>query len=1165
MKSLKSYLFVIGCILVSLCSHAWAADLPFGQTQTGTIGSAAQTNSYTFSANANDLADFTMAATSGNLSPKIQLYSSAGKLLGSANPGNCYGSTIEMNTVTLPASGTYTVLVSDCSDTNTGNYVIYAQRTNNPSGAANLPFGQTETGAIGSAAQSNTYTFSANANDVVDFTMTATSGSLSPKIRLYNPGGTLLNSANPGNCYGSTIEMNTVTLPASGAYTVLLGDCSDTNAGSYEIYAQRTANPSGAANLVFGQTQTGTISLATQSNSYTFSANANDLADFTMVATSGSLSPKIRLYNPAGTLLNSANPGNCYGSTIEMNTVTLPASDTYTVLVSDCSDTNTGNYVIYAQRTTNPSGAASLPFGQTQTGSISSATQSNSYTFSANANDLVDFTMVATSGSLSPKIRLYNPAGTLLSSANPGNCYGSTIEMNTVTLPASGTYTVLLGDCGDTNTGNYAIYAQRTNNPAGPIGLLWGQVQPGMIGSAAQSDSYTFPGSANDVVDFTMATTRGSLSPKIRLYNPAGTLLSSVNPGNCYGSTIQMNSVTLPTSGAYTVLVGDCGDTSTGNYNLSSQCFGTCPLPAPALTFLSPTSALAGGSGFTLTVNGSNFVSGPNSVVYWNGSSRITTYVSSTQLTAAVLASDIATAGTFPVTVLNPNPLIGPSNAITFTVNNPVPAMASLSPSSVTAGGSAFTLTVNGSNFVNGSVVNWNGSSRNTTYISSTQLQAAITATDIAAASSASVTVFNPSPGGGTSAGSAFTVNPPPAIASLSPSSAMTGGAAFTLTINGTNFLSGAVAQWSGTSLVTTFVSATQLTAAVPASLIASGGSASITVVNPGGATSNAATFTINALTPSISGLSPNSATAGGPSLTLTVNGSGFLNGSTVQWNGSAITTSYLSVNQLTASVPASRIANSGTASVTVVNPGGATSNVVTFTVNGLGTPVRFGSLAHIAVGGWWTTVITLVNTSASPVAVSVVLHGDDGSVLTSLSVTTTQQGVTQAATAGSVNAVLNPNTTFLISAGDPTAQTVVGWADVLSSGPVGGFAIFRSTPDFGSPSEGTVPLQTQTPSAIVLPYDDTAGFVMGVALANLSTSSASITATVWDDSGTNLGSQTITIAGSGHTSFVLPTQIPLTAGKRGIVRFQTSSTSGITGLGLRFSPFGTFTSVPTM
>jgi len=236
-----------------------------------------------------------------------------------------------------------------------------------------------------------------------------------------------------------------------------------------------------------------------------------------------------------------------------------------------------------------------------------------------------------------------------------------------------------------------------------------------------------------------------------------------------------------------------------------------------------------------------------------------------------------------------------------------------------------------------------------------------------------------------------------------------------------------------------------------------------------------------------------------------------------------------------------------------------------TLTVVSVGTPVRAGSLAHVAAGGFWTTVITLVNTSSSPVAVSVILHGDDGSILSSLPVTATQQGITQTFIGNSVNALLSANTSLLLSAGDPNAQTVVGWADVLSSGPVGGFAIFRSTPTTGSPSEGTVLLQTQTPSTVVLPYDDTAGFVMGVALANLSTSSTSVTATIWDDSGTNLGIQTITIAGRGHTSFVLPTQIPPTAGKRGTVRFQSNATGGITGLGLRFSPFGTFTSVPTI
>lgn len=407
---------------------------------------------------------------------------------------------------------------------------------------------------------------------------------------------------------------------------------------------------------------------------------------------------------------------------------------------------------------------------------------------------------------------------------------------------------------------------------------------------------------------------------------------------------------------------------------------------------------------------------------------------------------------------------------------------------------------------------------------------------------------------------------PPPSLASISPSAATAGGPAFTLTVNGSGFVSGSVVQWNGSSLSTTYVSPTQLTASVSAAQIANQGSASVTVVNAGSAPSNSLTFTIAAPTPSvsISGLIPNSAVAGGLAFTLTVNGSGFLVGAAVQWNGSALSTTFVSSTQLTASVPASQIASPGTASVRVVNPGGATSNAITLAINALGTPVRVGSLAHIAAGGGWTTVITIVNTSASPVALTVALHADDGSAI-SLPVTMTQQGITQTTTASSINAALNPNTTVLISTGDQLAQTVVGWADVLSSGPVGGFAIFRSTPNTGSPSEGTVPLQTQTPVALVLPYDNTAGFVMGVALANLSASSATITATMWDDSGILLGSQGITVAGSGHTSFVLPTQLPLTSGKRGIVRFQSSGTGGLTGLGLRFSPFGTFTSVPTI
>ena len=244
-----------------------------------------------------------------------------------------------------------------------------------------------------------------------------------------------------------------------------------------------------------------------------------------------------------------------------MNAVQIPTTGTYSVLVGDCSDSNTGGFAIHSQRTNSPGGAATLSFGQTVSGSITLAAQSNTFTFSGTAKDVVDFTVTAMTGTLSPKIRLYGPTGMPVNSASPGFCDGSTIEMNTVTLSLTGTYTALVGDCGDTNTGNYAIFAQRLNNPVGSTPIFWGDTQTGKMASAAQSNTYTFVGSVNNVVQLNMAVTSGSLSPKIRIYNPDLTLNISVSPGFCDGSTVGTNSVTLEQNGTYTVLVGDCGET----------------------------------------------------------------------------------------------------------------------------------------------------------------------------------------------------------------------------------------------------------------------------------------------------------------------------------------------------------------------------------------------------------------------------------------------------------------------------------------------------------------------------------------------------------------------------------------------------------------------------
>jgi uncharacterized protein (TIGR03437 family) len=77
--------------------------------------------------------------------------------------------------------------------------------------------------------------------------------------------------------------------------------------------------------------------------------------------------------------------------------------------------------------------------------------------------------------------------------------------------------------------------------------------------------------------------------------------------------------------------------------------------------------------------------------------------------------------------------------------------MTNLSPNPVIAGGQGFTLTVNGKDFISGSTVKWNGNDRATSFVSSTQLTAAISATDIATAGVGRITVFTAAPGGGAS------------------------------------------------------------------------------------------------------------------------------------------------------------------------------------------------------------------------------------------------------------------------------------------------------------------------------------------------------------------------------------------------------------------------------
>jgi hypothetical protein len=473
-------------------------------------------------------------------------------------------------------------------------------------------------------------------------------------------------------------------------------------------------------------------------------------------------------------------------------------------------------------------------------------------------------------------------------------------------------------------SGNATTAVLSLSGPASPFGSQ-------AIGTVSAPQKLTFTNSG----DATLMVTSIATSPEFG------------ETGNCAtvapGASCAINVTFQPTgSGLRTGTLTINSNSVDGVFTLALT--GTGVAPVPTISAVAPASITAGGPSFNLTVTGTNFVS--NSTVQWNGSSRPTAFVSTTAVTATISAADIAAAATASITVFNAAPGGGTSNAVPLVVSGPSPSLSGLIPSAAIAGGPGIQLTVNGSNFVTGSIVQWNGLNRVTTLINSNQLQAAILVSDLVNAGVVLVTVVNPAPGGGTSPPLNFNVqapNPEPTISAISPASADAGSGAFTLTVTGANFVPSSVVQWNTSARITTFVNGGKLTASILASDVASGGPFNVTVQNPlpGGGTSGPSVFTVggNPL-PAITSLTPSSV-VGQEAFTLTVAGTNFIPASIVRWNGADRPTSFVSATQLTASILASDSAITGKASVMVFNPapGGGASNSMPVSVTANPSP----------------------------------------------------------------------------------------------------------------------------------------------------------------------------------------------------------------------------------
>jgi len=207
--------------------------------------------------------------------------------------------------------------------------------------------------------------------------------------------------------------------------------------------------------------------------------------------------------------------------------------------------------------------------------------------------------------------------------------------------------------------------------------------------------------------------------------------------------------------------------------------------------------------------------------------------------------------------------------------------------------------------------------------------------------------------------------------------------------------------------------------------------------------------------------------------------------------------------------------------------------------------------LSQFADGGGWRTTILFANPTDRDVLVQTLVYGEDGQELDpALRFSRTMRA---------------KETATFVSPG--TAQDVrVGWVSVSAGGDVSLTGIFTyrvpNQPDF----DAAVPARVPTYS-LLAPYDNTNGFVTGVALVNPRNQRVNLVFTFRDENGVPLLTRTIVLNPQGHLNYVLREQFPAVADTKGSVevtgRADDGTPSEFTAVGILGNPTGAFTTLP--
>jgi YD repeat-containing protein len=453
---------------------------------------------------------------------------------------------------TLPATGTYTIMVDPWISTSTGTVTLTLSNVLPDITGSITPGGAPVPISIATFGQNARLTFNGTAAQRVSLRLTGVTIGSSTTVTIYNPNGTTLASDIANVSYGGWIDAT--TLPAAGAYTILV-DPNANNTGNATLALHDVVDinssitPGGASVPVV-------IATPGQNARYAFSGITGQLISLNITGVTA-LGTDVYVYKPDGSTLASVTNLGSSGAFID--TKTLTTNGTYTILV-DPTAFYIGNVTLKLHDIVHVTGPITAGGSAVMT-TVANPGQNVSLTFDGIASQRVSLKISGvTIGSTTP-VNILKPDGTVLVMTNANASSGGWLEPTT--LPVTGAYTIFANP-NSNNIGNmtfnlYDVAADTT----GTVTIGGGAV-PVTITTPGQNGQLTLDGTSAQQVTVRITSNTMSLVT-VKLLKPDGTTLTMSTTG---ASSFNLAQQTLPTTGTYTIKI-DPNTFNTGSMNVS--------------------------------------------------------------------------------------------------------------------------------------------------------------------------------------------------------------------------------------------------------------------------------------------------------------------------------------------------------------------------------------------------------------------------------------------------------------------------------------------------------------------------------------------------------------------------------------------------------------------